>query len=71
MDIKTGTFYKMKETVTANGRTEKTPGGYMYVYRTFSGLVSAIPTERRDIADTKGRGGFTVAQADFEKMIEI
>lgn len=65
MQIKTGTFYKAKDTL--NGL--KTPGGYFYVVEAAAGKVKFTVTEEKKLPQATG-GTFTVNAIDFKRMIE-
>lgn len=64
MEIKTGTFYKTKDTV--NGM--KTPGGYFYVVEYAAGKVKFIITEEKTLPESLQ--AFTVDAIEFKRLIE-
>lgn len=64
--IKTGSFYKVKETL----KGEATPGGYFYIGRTTPENItfSVVPFPSLEYVEAAGQ--FTVARADLEKLID-
>lgn len=68
MEIRQGSFYKVKETATAEGKAVQTPGGYFYVAGAGNGKVAVITCEREELP--KEAGAFVISEADFKRITE-